>query len=125
MFWQLEDGRRLADVRSIYRGEKPEQKTSPPFDWTRLHAILEALPEGRWTTYGDLADAVLGQLQHLEDLCLVQAVATLQYLLAGDVKNVAHQRSSVGIQSWACARKCCGSSWPACSGSAPRSGTPA
>ena len=59
MFWQLEDGRRLADVRSVYRGEQPEQKkSSPPFDWTRLHAILEALPEGRWTTYGDLADAV-------------------------------------------------------------------
>lgn len=58
-FWQLEDGRRLADVRSVYRGERPDQKkSSPPFDWSLLHAILEALPEGRWTTYGDLADAV-------------------------------------------------------------------
>jgi alkylated DNA nucleotide flippase Atl1 len=59
VFWRLEDGRKLADVRAVYRGDKPEQKkASPPFDWSRLHAILEALPEGRWTTYGDLADAV-------------------------------------------------------------------
>jgi alkylated DNA nucleotide flippase Atl1 len=28
------------------------------FDWSRLHALLAALPSGRWTTYGDLADAV-------------------------------------------------------------------
>ena len=58
-FWTLEDGRKLADVRAVYRGEKPDQeKTRPAFDWSRLHAILEALPQGRWTTYGDLADAV-------------------------------------------------------------------
>lgn len=58
-FWRLEDGRRLGEVRAIYRGEKPEKKkASPAFDWSRLHTILEALPEGRWTTYGDLADAV-------------------------------------------------------------------
>lgn len=29
------------------------------FDWTILHAVLAGLPEGRWTTYGDLA-AVVG-----------------------------------------------------------------
>lgn len=29
------------------------------FDWSRLHALLDRLPEGRWTTYGDLA-AVVG-----------------------------------------------------------------
>ena len=58
-FWRLEDGRKLADVRAVYRGEKPEpRKSTPSFDWSQLHAILEALPEGRWTTYGDLADAV-------------------------------------------------------------------
>ncbi len=28
------------------------------FDWTRLHHMLERLPEGRWTTYGDLASIV-------------------------------------------------------------------
>ena len=58
-FWRLEDGRKLADVRAVYRGEKPEQEQAqPPFDWSRLHAILEALPEGSWTAYSDLADAV-------------------------------------------------------------------
>lgn len=58
-FWRLEDGRKLADVRAVFRGEKPGQQSSkPPFDWSRLHAILEAVPEGRWTAYSDLADAV-------------------------------------------------------------------
>lgn len=48
-----------ADIRAVYRGEKPEQtKSSRSFDWSRLHAILEALPEGQWTTYEDLADGV-------------------------------------------------------------------
>jgi len=28
------------------------------FDWSRLHAVLAALPSGRWTTYGDLAEVV-------------------------------------------------------------------
>lgn len=28
------------------------------FDWSRLHAVLAAIPAGRWTTYGDLADLV-------------------------------------------------------------------
>lgn len=25
------------------------------FDWTRMHAAMAAIPDGRWTTYGDLA----------------------------------------------------------------------
>jgi alkylated DNA nucleotide flippase Atl1 len=25
------------------------------FDWTRMHAALAAIPDGRWTTYGELA----------------------------------------------------------------------
>jgi alkylated DNA nucleotide flippase Atl1 len=58
-FWRLEDGRKLADVRATYRGEKPGQAAPKPlFDWSRLHAILEALPEGSWTAYSELADAV-------------------------------------------------------------------
>ncbi len=28
------------------------------FDWSRLHAVLAALPSGRWTTYGHLAQVV-------------------------------------------------------------------
>ena len=28
------------------------------FDWEGLHALLEVLPRGRWTTYGDLAAKV-------------------------------------------------------------------
>ena len=26
------------------------------FDWTRVNAAVAAIPPGRWTTYGDLAD---------------------------------------------------------------------
>lgn len=58
VFWRLEDGRALSDVRAIYRGTKPADTAKPGFDWSALHAILGALPEGAWTTYGDLADAV-------------------------------------------------------------------
>jgi alkylated DNA nucleotide flippase Atl1 len=28
------------------------------FDWSRLHAFMAAIPEGRWTTYGVLAQLV-------------------------------------------------------------------
>ena len=56
-FWSLPDGRRLLDVRAVYTGEDPA-KATPSFDWSALHAILEALPVGHWTTYGSLADAV-------------------------------------------------------------------
>ena len=56
-FWSLPDGRRLLDVRAIYTGEDPA-KATPSFDWSALHAILEALPVGDWTTYRSLADAV-------------------------------------------------------------------
>jgi alkylated DNA nucleotide flippase Atl1 len=56
-FWRLEDGRTLRDVRTAYLGED-SRKTDLPFDWSPLHAILEALPEGRWTSYGNLAAAI-------------------------------------------------------------------
>ena len=43
--------------RRLQRARIP-QKATPSFDWSALHAILEALPAGHWTTYGSLADAV-------------------------------------------------------------------
>jgi len=55
-FWRLADGRTLKDVRAAYRGEKPQE--SDRFDWSTLHAVLEAIPTGHWTTYGDLASVV-------------------------------------------------------------------
>lgn len=58
-FWRLEDGRRLADVRAAFRGDRPASEMSKAaFDWSGLHAILETMPAGTWTTYGDLADVV-------------------------------------------------------------------
>lgn len=29
-----------------------------PRDWSNLHKLLAQLPEGRWTTYGDLAERI-------------------------------------------------------------------
>jgi alkylated DNA nucleotide flippase Atl1 len=55
-FWTLPDNRRLADVRAEYTGEEPGKRAT--FDWSPLHTILAALPEGHWTTYGNLADVV-------------------------------------------------------------------
>jgi alkylated DNA nucleotide flippase Atl1 len=55
-WWLLEDGRKLMDVRAEFRGEKPGAQSG--FDWSPLHRILEQLPEGRWTSYGELADAI-------------------------------------------------------------------
>lgn len=56
LYWHLDDGRRLKDVRAEFRGEKPDDRVR--FDWSLLHRILERLPGGSWTSYGDLADAV-------------------------------------------------------------------
>lgn len=55
-FWHLPDGRRLADIRSQYRGDKADKPAG--FDWSRLHEILAAVPAGGWTSYSDLADAI-------------------------------------------------------------------
>jgi hypothetical protein len=56
-FGVLRDGRKLLDVRAAYTGEDPEN-AAPSFDWSALHATLEALPVGRWTTNDRLADAI-------------------------------------------------------------------
>jgi alkylated DNA nucleotide flippase Atl1 len=56
-FWRLPDGRRLRDVKEVYTGTAPT-KSSTSFDWGPLHAIMELLPPGYWTSYGSLADAV-------------------------------------------------------------------
>lgn len=55
-FWRLEDGRNLKDVRSVYRGSEPTKSDS--FDWSTLHTLLEALPEGNWASYGNLASVI-------------------------------------------------------------------
>ncbi|WP_340537725.1 GmrSD restriction endonuclease domain-containing protein [Nocardioides sp. GXZ039] len=56
VFWHLDDGRRLADVRAQFRGGKSDRPSG--FDWSRLHEILAALPAGSWTSYSELADAI-------------------------------------------------------------------
>ncbi|MFJ7723980.1 hypothetical protein ACIQYM_38670, partial [Rhodococcus erythropolis] len=48
--------RSLFDVRAEFRGDQADNQAG--FDWSPLHQILEQLPEGRWTSYGELADAI-------------------------------------------------------------------
>jgi alkylated DNA nucleotide flippase Atl1 len=72
-WWVLEDGRDLPTVAGV-----PDRST---FDWAELHRALEAIPAGRWTTYGELAALVgtaaqpLGQhIQHCRACPNVQRV---------------------------------------------------
>jgi alkylated DNA nucleotide flippase Atl1 len=48
-WWTLPEGTTLAQIAARVAGG---------FDWSSLHAILFQLPGARWTTYGDLAQAV-------------------------------------------------------------------
>src|SRR5699024_4815298 len=50
-WWRLADGRSLPEVAM--------SGSSAAFDWTPLHNILDALPKGRWASYGDIA-AIVG-----------------------------------------------------------------
>lgn len=43
------------EVLSAYRAQFTDSKR---FDWSVAHMILEAIPEGRWTSYNNLAEAV-------------------------------------------------------------------
>ncbi|MET8577791.1 DNA-binding protein [Streptomyces sp. NPDC005012] len=49
--WATLEGADLATLAKRLRGTGK--------DWTRMHALLEAVPPGRWTTYGDVA-AIVG-----------------------------------------------------------------
>lgn len=51
LWWVDGEGRSLADLADAVPGQSRR-------DWSDLHAILDALPEGRWTTYGDLAQVI-------------------------------------------------------------------
>ena len=50
-WWVLPDGRDLPTAAGGVR-------QSAGFDWSELHAAMEAVPRGRWTTYGDLARVI-------------------------------------------------------------------
>lgn len=51
-WWALPDGRDLTQVAGFVAAAKA-------FDWSGLHALMTAIPPGRWSTYGDLA-ALIG-----------------------------------------------------------------
>lgn len=45
-----------AQAIKIWPGPLPGMAERPPgFDWRRINAAIAAIPRGRWTTYGDLA----------------------------------------------------------------------
>ena len=50
-WWVRPDGRDLPTVA----GSTPSARA---FDWSELHTAMTAIPAGRWTTYGDLANLV-------------------------------------------------------------------
>jgi alkylated DNA nucleotide flippase Atl1 len=55
------------------------------FDWSRLHAVLAALPSGRWTTYGDLAQVVGTAAQPLgQHIARCEACPNAWRVLGGD-----------------------------------------
>lgn len=56
-FWRLEDGTRLADLRTRFRAKQPG-RTDALADWSALHQILEQMPDGRWTSDFELANAI-------------------------------------------------------------------
>jgi len=46
----------LADLAiSIWPAPDEVSEKSFGFDWSRMHAAIAAIPDGKWTTYGDLA----------------------------------------------------------------------
>jgi alkylated DNA nucleotide flippase Atl1 len=53
-WWATEDGEDLVVLADALAPSGARR----PFDWSALHQLLEGLPAGRWTTYGDLADQV-------------------------------------------------------------------
>jgi alkylated DNA nucleotide flippase Atl1 len=50
-WWVLPDGRDLPTVAGATQSARA-------FDWSELHNAMTAIPAGRWTTYGDLANLV-------------------------------------------------------------------
>jgi len=50
-WWEDESGHSLADLAETVPGKTTR-------DWSDLHAYLDVLPPGRWTTYGDLAQVI-------------------------------------------------------------------
>jgi hypothetical protein len=52
-WWALDNGQSLAKLASQYVEAKKASR-----DWSDLHGILKVLPPDRWTTYGDLAEAI-------------------------------------------------------------------
>lgn len=50
LWWVTDEGMTLTELAGSAPGEG--------FDWAVLHTILQTMPAGRWTTYGDLAEVV-------------------------------------------------------------------
>ncbi len=57
-WWRLPDGRALYEVLEDHTGQPVYEATTTRRDWSDLHQLLDEIPAGRWTSYGDLAAAV-------------------------------------------------------------------
>ena len=52
-WWYLDDGRNLADLAAELEGPASDTR-----DWSDLHQILDRIPPGTWTSYGELAELI-------------------------------------------------------------------
>jgi alkylated DNA nucleotide flippase Atl1 len=59
LWWQDQEGNRLFEILEAHTGEQVYASVDGERDWSDLHAMLDRLPPGRGTSYGDLA-AVIG-----------------------------------------------------------------
>lgn len=82
-WWVTQDGTDLATLAGgIPAGRR---------DWTDLHDILEALPRGRWTTYGDLASVIGTAAQPLgQHVTRCPQCATAYRILSSDGRPAAN-----------------------------------
>ena len=53
LWWRLDDGTTLGDLASEYVDSKKTGR-----NWSDLHELLTAIPPDRWTTYGEVAEAI-------------------------------------------------------------------
>lgn len=59
MWWTDESGLRLYEILEEHTGEPVYSGVNAERDWSDLHDLLARVPRGRWTSYKDLADAIV------------------------------------------------------------------
>lgn len=58
LWWEDDEGNRLFEILEAHTGEQVYASGDLERDWSDLHALLDRLPPGRWTSYGDVAKVI-------------------------------------------------------------------